>query len=152
MPSMSTTAWTVTQLGGQKYQASVSGENKLTRAESKQFMESDYLIGSQLGLILALPLVTSFMLKSILNTLRWLLLLLLGYLPDLLSFLSEWLSKTSNHHALFFYNLAYILTVWRIWASQSKVPKHLYISGKHLPNVKCSFNKKVYKDITTLEL
>lgn len=109
------------------YHPSVSGGNKLTGAESMKFTKNDYLIRSQLSLILALPLIhfAYLMLKSVLSTLRWLLQLLLGYLSYLLSFLSEWLSKTSNYRALFFHNLAHILTVWRKWASQCKMSKHL---------------------------
>ena len=62
------------------YHASVSGGNKFTGSGLIKFTKKGYLIRSQLSLILALPLshFTCLMLKSMLSTLRWLLLVCLG--------------------------------------------------------------------------
>lgn len=62
------------------YHASVSGGNKFTGSGLIKFTKNDYLIRSQLSLILALPLshFACLMLKCMLSTLRWFLLVCLG--------------------------------------------------------------------------
>ena len=86
---MSLTARTIKQHGGKNEHITIrfdanyngtSGGNKFTGSGLIKFTKNDYLIRSQLSLILALPLshFACLMLKCMLSTLRWFLLVCLG--------------------------------------------------------------------------
>lgn len=119
-----------------------------------KILKNNYLIRSQLSLIVALPLTSGWLRQVISHILcqsPWGLLsngsyccflsiFVISYL-----FFSGWLSKTSNQHAPFFsHNLADILTVWKRWASPCSVSKHVTstLVKTHLHNVKHSFGRR----------
>lgn len=83
--SLNTTVRTVKQHGGENEHSMVLCQgNKLSGAKSVKILKEDLLIGSQVGFTNQLVTVTSYFtnvtVKSLLITLRWLLLLLPRYL------------------------------------------------------------------------